>query len=143
MSFFAIVTLAMIAGMGWYTKSIKREIDRGIPPEEGKTKPTFHTEYQTELIALGAMQFALFAVCYGVARMICQPWMWELHFWPVFSLTIVAIFSAALFVWLVSPGIPTFCAMQSVPPYVDNDNLEIMLHISKGVKNATSSSSTR
>ena len=33
--------------------------------------------YNTESIALGALQFTMFVVCYGVARMICQPWMWQ------------------------------------------------------------------
>merc|ERR1719199_2111469 len=107
------------------------EVD--APGTPRKEKHSIHNDYPTERILLGALQFSLFFVCYGVARMICQPWMWELHFWPVLILTIVALLSAFLFVWLVSPAIPSFCALQSIPPYVDPGNLETMLHIAENV----------
>lgn len=132
MSFF-FVTLAIIVGVAFYNKSVVKEIEAEKEPAPGPKKKSIHTEYPTECISLGLLQFAMFVVCYGVARMICQPWMWELHFWPVLCLSIGALLSAILFVHLVAPGIPSFCALQALPPYVDHENLETMLYIAKGV----------
>jgi len=142
MGFFATLTLAIIISMGFYVKSITQEIQRDEDPEPGPPKKSIHTEYPTECITLGLLQFAMFFVCYGVARMICQPWMWELHFWPVFCLTVVAVFSAVLFVWLVAPAIPSFCALQAIPPYVDADNLEQMRHIAEMMSKGESTGMT-
>merc|ERR1719326_411904 len=136
MGFFALVTLLIIIVVAMFSKSVVKEIREEKDPEPGAKKESIHNKYPTEMIYLGMLQFALFVLCYGVARMICQPWMWELHFWPVVCLTVVAILSGILFVTLVSPGIPSFCALQSVPPYVDPDNLQTMLHIAKGVSKA-------
>merc|ERR1719207_393975 len=97
-------------------------------------KKSIHETLNTEGIALGALQFTMWVLGYGVARMICQPWMWELHFWPVLTLTILALVSAALFVWLVAPAIPSFCALESIPPYVDHENLRTMLQIAATVE---------
>jgi hypothetical protein len=133
MGFFGLVTLAVIMGMGYYVKSMASEIQKEEDPKPGAKKQSIHIEYPTEKITLGVLQFTMFFVCYGVARMICQPWMWELHFWPVLCLSIVAIISAILFVLLVSPAIPSFCALVSVPPYVDSDNLQTMLFIADSI----------
>lgn len=134
MGFFAMMTLALIIVMGCFTKSIAREIHNVDEVEAGPRKKSIHEDYNTESIALCLLQFAMFVVCYGVARMICQPWMWELHFWPVFSLTLLALFSAFLFVWLVSPAIPRFCAAMAMPPYVDADNLQQMHAVASSVQ---------
>lgn len=133
MMIFGSITLGIIAGMGYYTKSIYEEIRKETPPFPGQKK-SIHETMQTEFFFLGVLQYSLFFVCYGVARMICQPWMWELHFWPVFSLTIVALVSATLFVYLVAPAIPSFCALQAMPPYVDSENLATMERIARDVK---------
>jgi len=87
------------------------------------------SKISSELVVLGLLQFSLFFVCYGVARMICQSWMWELHFWPVLVLTVTALISAFLFVWFIAPAIPAFCAAMAMPPYVDSENLKCMLHV--------------
>lgn len=134
MMFFAAVTFGIIIGIAAHSHRVSAEIHSDSEPEPGPQKWSIHRELPTETIFLGALRFALFVICYGVARMICQPWMWELHFRPVLCLTIVAILSAGLFVWLVSPGLPTFCAMQAIPPYVDHDNLQTMLYIAQGLE---------
>lgn len=134
--FFGLVALLIIVGMSWYCKSITRMIQKEEPPEPGPKKRSIHNELPTECIFLGALQFALFVICYGVARMICQSWLWELHFWLVTCSTLGAISCAFLFVYLVSPTIPNFLALQAIPPYVDDDNLKVMIHIAK-VQKAT------
>jgi hypothetical protein len=124
---FAVATVVLLVAMGWLTRTIKA--DRGLPG----TGKTVHNKYSTEVAVLTLLQFTLFFMCYGVARMICQPWMWELHFWPVLSLTMVAVFCALLFIVLVSPAFPSFCAAMSLPPYVDGENIQLMIGIAKKV----------
>lgn len=113
--------------MAYLTSTIKNR-------DEKKDSAGAVSRMSTEIFILGLLQFSLFFVCYGVARMICQSWMWELHFWPVLVLTIVALVSALLFVWFIAPAIPSFCAAMAMPPYVDRDNIQCM-------KNVASSSS--
>jgi len=125
------LVLLLILGMGWYTKSLVASMqgECGIDSPgryDSKKEKTIHERVSTENIILAVLEFSLFFVCYGVARMICQPWMWELHFWPVFTLTIVAILSAAVFCFIVAPGIPSFIAVMSIPPYVDPFNKKLM-----------------
>merc|ERR1719491_551294 len=149
MSGFTLVTLLIIILMGWYTKSVNQEIQKSrddaaqgtirrsisqlAPPGDAQKQKSVHELYKTEAWVMCGLQFSLFFVCYGVARMICQPWMWELHFWPVFTLSLVALVSAILFVWLVSPAIPNFCGAMAMPPYVDDDNMQMMLRVAGSV----------
>lgn len=139
MGFFTLLMLGVIVGISWFTKSVAKEIQKGEPDTERlqHKEKSIHEMYNTESLALSALQFVMFVVCYGVARMICQPWMWELHFWPVLSLTIVALLCAFLFVWLVAPAIPSFCAAMAVPPYVDDYNLGIMQTVAESVERQT------
>jgi len=132
MGFATIVVLLMICGMGQLNKHIVARIRHHDQQEEhsqAQSPPTatsIHENYSTENIVLGLLQFSLFFVCYGVARMVCQPWMWALHFWPVLVLSIVAMLGACLFVLLVSPSIPSFLCAMSMPPYVDPRNKQMM-----------------
>merc|ERR1719491_1625634 len=130
----AVVVLLMILCMAYFTKSIVNKCAEQSDEElESAGTKTVHEKLSTEGIALGLLQFTLFFLCYGVARMICQPWMWELHFWAVFSLTIVAILSAAIFVLVVAPGIPSFICAMALPPYVDPYNMVMMKHVALGL----------
>merc|ERR1719498_150870 len=90
-----------------------------------------HTKHHTEAYVLRAMKFALFFQCYGVARMVLQGWMWELHFWPVLFITLSAIVLAICFIIFVAPAIPNFCTAMAMPPYINRVNLRIMLFIAK------------
>jgi len=86
----------------------------------------FHERVSTELWITSGLQYVVYMLCYGFARMICQKWMWELHFWPVLAFTIVAIVLAALFVVLVAPIIPEFNIAMGMPPYMDAENIKLM-----------------
>merc|ERR1719321_2075238 len=114
--------------MAWYIRGIGKSFDDAETPRAA----IVHSTHNTELIVLRVFQFALFFLCYGVARMICQPWMWNLHFWTVLCLTVVAFIKVILFVTLISPAIPSFCAVMALPPNVDSDNLAVMLHVARG-----------
>jgi hypothetical protein len=131
--FFAAVVLFMILGMVWFCHRIEAHIGGFQTVKDLPSEDSIHNRYPTEVIFLGILQFCLFFTCYGVARMICQTWMWELHFWPVLCLTIAAAVSAALFVWLVAPTIPAFVIALALPPYIDASNWEQVKHIAKKV----------
>jgi len=132
MSFFGVCLLGIILSMAWKVKTATNCIHHGMETPRG-TEKTVHQTMNTELVYLGGLQFALFFICYGVARTICQSWMWELHFWPVLCLLVLAIMTSVLFVLLVAPAIPSFCAVMAMPPYVDPQNVMIMLHVAKEV----------
>jgi hypothetical protein len=133
MGVFGIAVLLLIAYMAYSIRHIREKAAAKGAHSTGDEKVS---KISSELVVLGLLQFSLFFVCYGVARMICQSWMWELHFWPVLALTVTALISAFLFVWFIAPAIPSFCAAMAMPPYVDSDNLKCMLHV---VKNPGSS----
>lgn len=126
----AVFVLVLIVGMGYVTKQLTRNIEEYGESNDKEIKlqikKSIHERWPTELIVMSILEFSLFFVCYGTARMICQPWMWELHFWPVLILSIVAVLSAALFVLIVAPGIPSFLCATALPPYVDDTNMAIM-----------------
>merc|ERR550532_945047 len=50
-----------------------------------------HQHMSTETVILCCLHYLLFFMCYGASRMICQPWMWVLHFQPVLCLTILCV----------------------------------------------------
>jgi len=131
---FALLVLFIIVGMAWYTKHMGKMLREDDPPETPKGQQSNNQSMIKASMILCAFQFAVFFLCYGVARMICQPWMWNLHFWTVLCLTVVAFIKVILFVTLISPAIPSFCAVMALPPNVDSDNLAVMLHVARGVK---------
>merc|ERR1740117_1912158 len=113
--------------MALLTKSlIKQFLEEPDGKPKINEKKSIHETLPTEGIVLHGLEFLLFFVCYGVARMICQPWMWELHFWPVAILTGVAILSSIAFYPIVAPGIPSFIAAMAMPPYVGPDDIDLM-----------------
>jgi hypothetical protein len=122
MGMFGIVVLVILGYMAYLTSSIKS------PKTSGKERIRTTS---MEVVVLALLQFSLFFVCYGVARMMCQSWMWELHFWPVLALTVCACVSAFLFIWFIAPAIPIFCAAMAMPPYVDSGNVQCMINVMK------------
>merc|ERR1740117_1363285 len=113
--------------MALLTKSlIKQFLEEPDGKPKVDEKKSIHETLPTEAIVLTGLEFSLFFVCYGVARMICQPWMWELHFWPVLILTGVAIVASIAFYLLVAPGIPSFIAAMALPPYMGPEDIDLM-----------------
>jgi len=132
MSFFGVCLLGLILAMYYRISSAGKAIQDGTTPVDKKER-TIHNKINTEGVWMVTLQFSMFFICYGVARTICQPWMWELHFWPVTCLTILAFVCAILFVLFVAPAIPTFCAVMALPPYVSPTNIMMMRHVAKEV----------
>jgi len=125
MGFAAVLVLFMVAGIVYLNRTVTENMFATAGAEEDQAAPeepvkdlSIHEKWPTQTIVLNFLQFALFFVCYGTARMICQPWMWELHFWPVLILSIVAVITAAIFCVFVAPSLPSFLCVMSLPPYV-------------------------
>jgi len=129
---FSVLLLAIVVFMALYTKGQSERLR--VDSEPHVTTGAIHAYVNIETVVLYAFQFTLIFLCYGVARMICQPWMWRLHFWTVLCITIASCVQAFLFIFLVSPGIPCFSAVMALPPHLDHRNLAIMLHVAKTVK---------
>merc|ERR1719188_657579 len=69
--------------------------------------------------------FILF-MSYGVARMMCQGWMWQLHFYPVLGFSGLAIVMGIAFAIVVAPMLPVFAALMAMPPHMDDTNLQVL-----------------
>jgi len=111
-----------------------QQIQENLVPGEGHCRNAvkaswIHRALPTELLICTMLHYCLFFLCYFAARMVCQPWMWELHFWPVCILTCCVLCIAICFYFLIAPVIPIFAACTALPPYVDDDNLDIMKQI--------------
>jgi len=137
---FTVLLVAIIIAIALITKKMSQMLSADYKPHADDKHDSIHETMNTESILLCVFQFALFFMCYGIARMICQPWMWQLHFWPVLGLTIAALVNVVVFILLVSPALPSFCAVMALPPFVDEHNLDVMLHVAKGVRVTSMSS---
>merc|ERR1719436_1832603 len=72
------------------------------------------------------LHYCLLFMAYGVARMICQPWMWELHFYPVLGFAALSLTMALVFALVIAPMLPVFAAVMAMPPHLDEPNLVIL-----------------
>jgi len=132
---YAIVTGIMFVPIA---RAIRKIQDNLMPVEGNRRKLAkaswIHSALPTELIICTMLHYCLFFLCYFAARMVCQPWMWELHFWPVCILTCCVLCIAVCFYVLVAPAVPIYAACTALPPYVDNVNLDIMRLIADAEK---------
>jgi len=131
MIFFTAVALVIIIAMASYTSSISKFLHQDRTQIAKEYADSIHTRMNTEMLVVKCLQFTMFFLSYGCARMIVQPWMWELHRWLVLSLTCIALLIAIAFIVLVSPALSSFCAVMALPPYVNSENLKLMVRVAK------------
>lgn len=136
MGFFAIQLVIIFVGMVYWIVSVNGNTKKQISDVydasgslSQRARMVGITDVNTEGIVIFMLHYVLFFLCYGASRMICQPWMWELHFWPVLCLTIFTVISTLVFCFLIAPLIPTFAAAQALPPYVDESNMILILEV--------------
>jgi len=89
-------------------------------------KDSIHARFNTESIIAMSCFYNVFILCYGIARVVCQPWMWELHFWVVIYLLIFTSILYFIFCVFVAPQFPLFFVAMAMPPYMDPDNIQLM-----------------
>lgn len=131
MGFFGVQLVIIFLAMGLWIQRVNRLVKTATADDSDEetrsaretAKGRVGTRFNTESAVLLLMHYVLFFLCYGAARMICQPWMWEMHFWPVCCLTIFTIIASVVFVLVIAPMIPMFAFAMALPPNVNVDNM--------------------
>merc|ERR1740138_1126623 len=108
--------------MAWVVTSVNRnmnakmdEEDDDMPEEESLESPegapppmtksaslriveSFPATSRAKEVVSFVMHYTMFFLCYGASRAICQPWMWELHFWLVIMALVLTLVLTIVFV---------------------------------------------
>jgi len=84
----------------------------------------FHQRHSTELLYMRALQIVLWLVSYVFARTLMDFHSWEVY--PQATLLSVCGFTLCfiLLISIIQSWVPTFLALMSLPPYVDESNLQ-------------------
>eukprot|EP00927_Polykrikos_kofoidii_P052995 TRINITY_DN4708_c0_g1_i5.p1 TRINITY_DN4708_c0_g1~~TRINITY_DN4708_c0_g1_i5.p1 ORF type:complete len:859 (-),score=193.16 TRINITY_DN4708_c0_g1_i5:148-2724(-) len=127
MLFFGFVQAALLGAMAYWIVKINRLSQETQSSDVKPWAPQYCIDFNTEVWVIFGVHYSLFFLCYGAARMICQPWMWELHFWPVLGLTIFTALISLAFWKLLAPMLPTFAVALAMPPYMDPVNIALMV----------------
>lgn len=130
MAFFLGLLVFQMLAVVWFISGINKKLH---DPDNVQKLPadSIHNRYNTEKIVAMSCFYNVFILCYGIARVVCQPWMWELHFWVVLNLTIVAIVLAIVFCVFIAPLFPVFLVAMALPPYLDPENIAMMKTVVK------------
>lgn len=123
MGTFAVLLIALLCFMGFWMTSINSFHETADAESGPAPVGWIHKRISTESAVLFMLHYLGVFICYGAARMVCQPYMWELHFWSVLGLSFGSLLAGALFAWVIAPLIPTFAMVMSFPPYVDPDDV--------------------
>lgn len=154
MGFFLVVNCVTL-GLGMLmivqaNKAVEQEMSTKTPrditsPREGEVQTASSAGMQKAYIikhaVVSLLQYTLFLLCYGAGRSICQPWMWELHFWLVLGITILTIVLSAVFVIAIAPVMTNFAASMAMPPYIDASNVASMEEVIDDLKSETMTAS--
>jgi len=125
MSFFLGLFVFQMLAVIWFISGINKKLN---DPDNATKLPadSIHNKYNTEKMIVISCFYNVFILCYGIARVVCQPWMWELHFWVVLNLAIFAVILAIVFCVFIAPLFPVFLVAMSLPPYLDPENIAVM-----------------
>jgi len=127
--FLALFVVQMIAVI-WFISGVNKALQ---DPESVQSLPadSIHNKYNTERMVALTCFYNVFILCYGIARVVCQPWMWELHFWVVLSLAVATIIMSIFFCCFIAPLFPVFFVAMALPPYLDPENTAAMKMVVK------------
>jgi hypothetical protein len=126
MTFFLMLLVVQLLLVRWFVNKTVANLKN---PDMISNKETIHNRINTEGIIAISVWFNLFILCYGISRVVCQPWMWELHFWVVTYLTIFTCIIAFCFCYYIAPTFPLFFAAMSLPPFIDPENIATMKNV--------------
>lgn len=133
MSFFLVLLIVQLLAVVWFVRGISGALAQDLlTPRESamKTAPrSIHTEFSTEKIIATSCFYNLFILCYGISRVVCQPWMWELHFWVAANILAWTVIMVIVFCVFIAPLFPVFLAVLSLPPYIDDDNAVVLKEV--------------
>jgi len=158
MAFFLVVQCAALGLSAFLVRRVNSVVETEVKeeddsPSQASRQPTSPTRADTmvrqksmnvawfiKTAVLYMLQYTLFFLCYGVARSICQPWMWKLHFWLVLGITMISAVLTVIFVLFVSPLMTSFAASMAMPPYLDNENMAKMVEVIDDLREDTMTS---
>merc|ERR1719499_558617 len=123
MTFFLVVLTVTLAIMVWAVISVNRASHERIEGFSGEgfetpRTPMIHHKHQSWII-FALMTYSVFFLCYGTARTLLQPWLWELYFNQLLFVAGFSLIMCLVFVFAIAPLIPTYGASLALPPYVD------------------------
>lgn len=72
------------------------------------------------------LQYNLYFLCFGAARMLAQRYMWQMHIYTVLVIAGLTLSFIVVFNVLIAPLIPTFAAAFALPPYIDKEHIAEM-----------------
>lgn len=131
MAFFLVVAFINLSLMLWVIVTVNQKLDDSMVTcrsnsSEGKVTPRESSRVNSETLKVAFKMYGsytIFFLCYGASRTICQPWMWELHFWPVFRVACATALIVFFFLFKIAPVIPVFAASIALPPYADENSV--------------------
>lgn len=124
MSFFIVFLLAQLVLIMMFVRSTRSMVMDGALTTA--TEDSIHNKYNTEAIIMQMVFFNIFILCYGLARVFFQPWMWQLHFNVCCWLLCCTIIMGFVFCIFVAPVLPVFAVIMALPPFVDDVNKRAM-----------------
>jgi len=128
MSFFLALLAVQLIILVWVVARLSNGLTEAKQSRESQriVSDGFHNRYSSEKMLALTCFYNLFILCYGISRVVCQPWMWELHFWVVTYLTIASMIMVIFFCLVVAPLFPLFMAVMALPPHIDPCNIEVL-----------------
>jgi len=141
MTFYLCLTCAVLAGMTWRILNYNLEVERGLNNEEEEVMNTFQRRRseasqksfeENDWLFFAVLNYLLFMMCYGFARMICNSWMWELYFWNVVTVFCFTLGLAVFFTLVIAPLVPVFGTLSALPPNLSEKNSDVALMIAEG-----------
>jgi len=122
MAGFIVLLLLQLILIGYFIWSMK-DVSRA---KFTSKNDSIHNRFNTEGIILHMLFYNVFMICYGLARVFFQPFMWELHFEMCCWLLVFTVTMVLVFCCFVAPLLPIFVVIMSLPPFLDFENEKSM-----------------
>lgn len=143
--FFAALLALMFLFMAYKVK--QRVVELDTQADTGNVKSfqgeSLHEKYNTERMAGTFLQFTIFFLCYGVARIIVSPWLWTYEFWTAVLACVLLIIFAFLFRLFCAPLLVIFIVIMALPPHIDPGNLAVLHEVAIISKEWTGNENTK
>merc|ERR1719161_949048 len=127
--FFGTVFVLAFLFMFWKVHSRVVELDQSADSHEAFKGDSFAEKYNTEAWIGTVLQFTIFFCCYGVARILVSPWLWEFYFWYALLCVVGFVVFAILFRLFCAPLLVVFLVIMALPPHLDPVNLAILKEV--------------
>lgn len=121
------VSLLMAISMYVIDKRITSKIESGDLPDPKVEHADMINVICHWCPIISSLYHKLFLMCYFVARLLTQPWLWELHFRASVAISICLGIEALIFLTLIPSLLPSYVAAMALPPYWSNRHRKELL----------------